>query len=84
MTESTFYLFLFLGLSIVGAIVLVAIALFNDWIDHEIDDYEPKRTSKATTNYMRRPELDFDLKELDKQSPPTLGTKIKDRPILGD
>jgi len=86
MTESTFYLVLFLGLALVGALVLVGTTLFNDWIDREIDDYteeykgKPKRT---TTIYMNRPELDFDLKELDKKNPKVLGTDIR-HPKFGD
>lgn len=67
-----------ISVCIILAMVVLIIRIFfeitNDQLEHEDED----------DSLCNRPDLDFDLKELDKQNPRTLGTAIKDRPKFGD
>ena len=66
------YFGLFVGGALCFAALLFLVAFYMDGQER-----------RDEVIYMRRPDLDFDLKELDKQSPKTLGTDIR-RPKFGD
>lgn len=66
------YFGVFIGIALCFAAFMFLVAFYMDW-QERLDE----------VIYMKRPDLDFDLKELDKQSPKTLGTDIR-RPKFGD
>lgn len=66
------YFGLFVGSALVFVAFLFLVAFYIDWIERQDE-----------VIYMNRPDLDFNLKELDKQNPKTLGTDIR-RPKFGD
>ena len=71
---------IFLG-KLISVCVVLAMVVLIIRIFFEITNDQLEREDESLCN---RPDLDFDLKELDRLSPPTLGTKIKDRPKFGD
>lgn len=66
------YFGFFIGGALCFAALVSLFAFYMDW-QERLDE----------VIYMNRPDLDFDLKELDKQSPKVLGTDIR-RPKFGD
>lgn len=66
------YFGLFVGGALCFAALMFLFAFYMDWQDR-----------RDEVIYMNRPDLDFDLKELDKKNPKVLGTDIR-RPKFGD
>lgn len=82
------YFGVFIGIALCFAAFMFLVAFYMDWQERRDEVFFRWRNARDDQyrheiTYMNRPDLDFDLKELDKQNPKTLGTDIR-RPKFGD